>query len=316
MEPKKYRVSIETSWELESKIHRKDLRSSLEVLAGKIINKKLIDSKDIKTVVRLNRVKSKLEKICLGVFDPEEIFPFINKEDRKFEYKVGDKSYFVRMDSPRYFVFKASRRCVACGILGTKMMLEYHPNDTTPHFNFYAEEGDGLVLMTKDHIQPKAYGGEDRHSNYQTMCAICNNLKGSTCFTLDAVRKLREIYNKNRNITSKKQMSEIMKEAKESMVIDIGKKVSNYRRRVMNADSKAKGLVLTRCDINVVFTPYGNYIGQSVYEKIDEKHTHVASIKKGTELIPLASSKNNILITLTAEDGFLINQNLLSIKND
>ena len=35
------------------------------------------------------------------------------------------------------------------------------------------------LMMTKDHIIPKSLGGTDEESNIQTVCWVCNQLKGS-----------------------------------------------------------------------------------------------------------------------------------------
>lgn len=49
---------------------------------------------------------------------------------------------------------------------------DYHP---PYHFNLYGINNSGYeVMMTKDHIIPKARGGEDRMDNYQPMCQHCN----------------------------------------------------------------------------------------------------------------------------------------------
>ena len=49
------------------------------------------------------------------------------------------------------------------------------------HFNLYSEEQDGsFVMMTKDHILPKFWRGQNHMSNLQTMCNKCNSAKGST----------------------------------------------------------------------------------------------------------------------------------------
>jgi hypothetical protein len=45
--------------------------------------------------------------------------------------------------------------------------------------------------MTKDHIVPKSCGGEDADGNFQTMCAVCNNLKSNYDLGIDKVRRLR-----------------------------------------------------------------------------------------------------------------------------
>lgn len=88
---------------------------------------------------------------------------------------------WINMASQRYKVFKEKGiRCVACGMEGRFFIKEKHLNDKRYHFNLYALDDTGdLVLMTKDHIQPKAKGGRDRLDNYQTMCHPCNVQKGA-----------------------------------------------------------------------------------------------------------------------------------------
>ena len=65
------------------------------------------------------------------------------------------------MNSQRYFIFRESACCAACGLEGTVMVLEQNPHDRNPHFNLYAVEDGKHVLMTKDHVLPKAFGGEE-----------------------------------------------------------------------------------------------------------------------------------------------------------
>lgn len=76
------------------------------------------------------------------------------------------------------------------------MLLELPNGCEFPHFNLYAEESGERVLMTKDHKIPVARGGKDVMDNYQTMCAICNNIKGKDILHLDDLRALRALYNK------------------------------------------------------------------------------------------------------------------------
>lgn len=88
----------------------------------------------------------------------------------------------IRMGSQRYQVFKyKGTRCVGCGVQGRYFFKEKHYPSSCWHFNLYAVDGDGNeVLMTKDHIVPKARGGRDILDNYQPMCAQCNALKADT----------------------------------------------------------------------------------------------------------------------------------------
>jgi len=147
--------------------------------------------------LNLVRLKDKHKLKRIGEFPVEEVLPYITTEDIRRIYTVNGKDYPVRMNSDRYFVFLKSLKCCACGIEGTRMMLELNPGDDTPHFNLYAEDSGRLVLMTKDHIIAKSRGGENSLNNYQSMCAVCNNLKANHNLSIEAVRELREVYDNN-----------------------------------------------------------------------------------------------------------------------
>ncbi len=163
---------------------------------------------------------SKQTKITLGIFTLEEVFPYLTNNNVKREYKCGDKSYLVRMNSHRYFVFKNSAKCSACGLEGTKFLLEKHERDSQPHFNLYGEENGELVMMTKDHIVPKSCGGGNVMSNYVCMCSICNNLKGDTLISYKGLGKLREIYNENKRSLPHKKLAEKIKQEKEKILVE------------------------------------------------------------------------------------------------
>jgi hypothetical protein len=140
------------------------------------------------------QMKDRKRLIHINCYSVDEIMSYITTDDSKRDFEVDGKKYSVRMNSDRYFVFQQSRVCVSCGLEGTKMMLDINPGDNNPHFNLYGEEEGRLILMTKDHILAKSKGGLDELSNYQTMCSICNNLKGAYNLTLDGCRQLRNLY--------------------------------------------------------------------------------------------------------------------------
>jgi len=104
----------------------------------------------------------------------------LNQEDKPVTVKFGSK--MVHMGSKRYLNFKAhGSTCVTCGLVGTHFWLERHKNQKTGrfHFNMYGTNGDGEeVMLTKDHIIPKAKGGSDEVDNFQVMCQPCNGSKG------------------------------------------------------------------------------------------------------------------------------------------
>lgn len=166
--------------------------------------------------VDIAQMKDRKKLIHLGSFHVDEVFPFVTSEDIKKEYVVNGKKYLVRMNSDRYQVFKDNNRCVACGLTGTKMVLDMNPGDNSPHFNLYAEEDGRLILMTKDHILAKSKGGPDSIENYVTCCAICNNLKGNYDLNYDEVRMLREMFN-NADKLPKKELRELINVTRSTM---------------------------------------------------------------------------------------------------
>jgi hypothetical protein len=194
-----YKVTIDFSYDLESDKDHDELLKNLEqelndLTKGIVLNKRQI---------RLNKVKAVKHKTRIATFTPEELLPQVVKEGKK-EFTIDGIVYTVRMDSSRYFVFKRSLACVACGIKGSKMLLEINQHDKSPHFNLYAEENGKLILMTKDHIHPKSKGGKNEIENYATMCCQCNNLKGNNDLTNEQVFELRKFYNENKNLSRKK----------------------------------------------------------------------------------------------------------------
>ena len=92
----------------------------------------------------------------------------------------GDK---IKSTSLRYQVFFTKGiRCVCCGIEGKFFAKEkgHGSSQDRYHLNLYAvDENGNEVLMTKDHIVPRAFGGKDTLDNLQPMCQYCNSKKGS-----------------------------------------------------------------------------------------------------------------------------------------
>jgi len=307
-------VVVTASWEVESDLDGEQiLKQAVEQVCFRGEEKR-----NFRLLKRLDRLKDKPKKIRVGEFRPEEVIPYITKEDEKRTYIIDGKSYAVRMNSHRYFIFRESLTCAACGLVGSKMLLEQHPADKSPHFNLYAEENGKLVLMTKDHIQAKAYGGEDRHSNYQTMCVICNNLKGSASITLDGIRELRRIYNGHVGHVTKKELYLLIQEAKARLAHARGpgnKRISAKQRHIHAADQKAKEAeVVSSCDINV-WRVGPDLVGRSVYERVEEGK-HIACIKKGMVLQPSGAQGRKVVIKLDEGQDCTVAQGLLDYKEN
>lgn len=146
-------------------------------------------------------MKTRSKLIHIATFGVDDVLNHTSIDESKKEWIVDDKSYWVKMNSQRYFVFKKSRVCTSCGLIGTQMVLDINPGDNNPHFNLYAEEDSRLVLMTKDHIVPKSKGGSNDLSNYVTMCTTCNSLKASANLNPEEVRRLRYLHRNEDKLT-------------------------------------------------------------------------------------------------------------------
>jgi len=244
--------------------------------------------------------------MILGEFSPEDVLPYVTSSDEKREYRVGKKQFFVRMNSHRYFVFRSSRKCVSCGLEGIKMLLEQHPNDKSPHFNLYAEEDGQLVLMTKDHIHAKSCGGEDRHSNYQTMCSVCNNLKASSNLTIEDIRQLRELYDQNKNRLSKKKLAALISETRKKLETPWPDEEGSARH---------KNSVVVQSDLSILRTGDGDLVGMPLYESVDKGKgmEHIASVKKGTPVAYVSQEGDRLVLPFNGET-FSVYQGLTSYE--
>jgi hypothetical protein len=112
----------------------------------------------------------------------EELAPFLGYGKPSIYLDTPNHGSFkVKTSSVRLQCMMRSNRCVKCGLTGVIWQLQSHRIHEPPHLNLYAVNyNDTLVLMTRDHIMPRAHGGQDVLENLQTLCAPCNNAKGST----------------------------------------------------------------------------------------------------------------------------------------
>ena len=142
------------------------------------------------------------EGLQISEYKVEEIFDLVAGEpniENWHVFTVKGKEYRVNMGTDRYHVLKANRKCVCCGLIGTRMFLDKNVQQTKElgkpcfHFNLYAENADEkgnihLAIMVKDHISPKSKGGPDEMANFQTFCYNCNCLKDATGLDVEQMR--------------------------------------------------------------------------------------------------------------------------------
>jgi len=251
--------------------------------------------------IKAEELKSNIEIQRIKEYSWSFILDKLKKTNNNFKVSFQGKEYIVKMNSQRYFLFRENNKCVCCGIEGTKVILEKNLNDVTPHFNLYAKTQDGLVLLTKDHITPKCVGGTDRHSNYQTMCSICNGLKGHSNISIENLHNIRKIYEKNK-YGDKKALHNLIDTEK----MKFSTKINTQEYQSQNyIKSLSKDAIKTRCDLSV-YKDKEKYIGISMYDSPKKNLHYVGNIRRGIYLEPLFSYKkkyecqiyNNMIISI------------------
>lgn len=190
-----YKVISTITWQFESEGNPDESLQQARDQLDQIVNCSPQGKtyEDFNIQLDLNPMKRRNKLQHLQEFPVDEILSLVTPFDRKHKFIVNNDAYFVRLNSDRYYLFKQNTDCVVCGLKGSKMFLDVNPIDQYAHFNLYGEENGRLVLMTKDHILPKSKGGKDDLSNYQTMCSICNNLKGNYDLILSDILELRKL---------------------------------------------------------------------------------------------------------------------------
>lgn len=146
-----------------------------------------------------------------------KLFPSLEQKKSKTNptkspHRVMFDGDMVKANSQRLQLFYTKGfKCTCCGIEG-KFFIKIK---TAPEEKHYHLELIGLtqdnryVVMTKDHIVPKARGGKDELENYQTMCCLCNSKKADdpdeyAKGDLEGLKKANELlFDENKSLKKK-----------------------------------------------------------------------------------------------------------------
>ena len=301
----KYRSTVTLTWDFDSDLSSEEAlvfaKRQIESVAQGITN--------ARTGVRVDRLKEKVHKVRLGEFKPEDVIPYITKDETKREYEYEGVTHAVKMNSHRYFLFRECMKCVSCDLPGTKMLLEHHPADKSPHFNLYGEEDGKLVLMTKDHIHPKSCGGDDRHSNYALLCIICNNLKGNANISTESIFELRKIYNEFKDKLPKKQIYKLIEERKQGLQKP---KINRQEIIVKKIQNMSSDSIATVADLNI-FRQGDKLFCRHVYDSID--NSRIGCMRKNTCLEPSVTVSNVAYCDIGLEKLLSIESNFFVTKS-
>ena len=100
------------------------------------------------------------------------------------------KVYVLRLGGERMKLLGRTQVCACCGLKGRYFWLE-HSGCMPPHLNMYAQRKNGKeVLMTMDHILPRAKGGKTEEKNLQLLCKRCNGLKRDKELSIEELRQV------------------------------------------------------------------------------------------------------------------------------
>lgn len=131
--------------------------------------------------------------IRIGVCALTDVLPFIHIDQQRARDlpQATFHGHPIVLKSLRLQCFKEKGlTCAKCGLAGSHFALEIFPGNGQPHMNLYAATPEGDVLMTMDHIRPKAKGGPNHLTNVQTLCGPCN-FKKADDFPIDDVERVR-----------------------------------------------------------------------------------------------------------------------------
>lgn len=295
----KYDILAQISYKIKSSLNKKKVKNQIHSRIRDIFSKSDIPRFDIKIFIKAN----KNEATTYKEFSWHKIKNEIDNENNTLKTKLGTEKINARMNRHRYFTFKENNKCVCCGIEGKKILLEKNPTDQTPHLNLYAHSDNKLILITKDHIYPKSLGGTDTHSNYQTMCSVCNSLKGHSNLRLIDLIRLRKIYDKNRGKT-KKKLHEIIE--RERLKIKNGWKLKSQKQRTIFDFS-----VKTLQDLSIYKNRNGILIAKSIFDKNKNKDNYVGNVRKGTILQTVFVFKNHVECHIKGSSLVVISKSLI-----
>lgn len=159
----------------------------------------------------------------------QEISEYIIKSEVPVDRFIID-GRMTRLDPERILTFNKGIVCICCGLEGTILSSERmigctHKMYGKAHLNIYGMRGTEKVMLTVDHIELRSKGGDNNHSNYNTMCKDCNTRRGNSYEKLEDFLEMCKKYPIERFLHDK----ELKKKRKEE------KQANHEARRKMKA---------------------------------------------------------------------------------
>jgi len=147
-----------------------------------------------------------------GRFTLDEVTKHIGKSVAKFYSPTTKKLFRVRMGTQRMLLMRRTQECACCGLKGEFFSLECF-GCWSPHFNLYGRNSSGNpIMLTVDHILPKARGGKTTQENIQLLCTHCNSYKKDQIISLPELRLLIEAKKAQKAASDKRKRDRKMPE--------------------------------------------------------------------------------------------------------
>jgi hypothetical protein len=83
--------------------------------------------------------------------------------------------------------YNKGTECICCGDAGVHLAVTTDKNGESRWIELYTSE---WIVLTVDHILPKAQGGLNEMDNYQPMCRWCNSIKSDHDWTIEELRQI------------------------------------------------------------------------------------------------------------------------------
>lgn len=282
----RYDVRAVVRWKVRSNLDKQALeREALESLL-QALSKSDIPRFDIKVFAVGSREEARVISELCWKKSVEKIYESKNS----LVVRDGGKRRRAKMNPQRFFLFRENNRCVCCGAIGGKLLVEMNDSDKSPHLNLYAKSGKDLVLMTRDHIQPKSLGGGDHISNYQTMCSVCNSLKGHSNIRLSDLSRLRSFYDQHRG-KSKRELHFAV-ERERARLCRPWKFGPHQSKKCLSSIETPTSRTIT--DLAVYRLPDGSLAARSICEKPIQKTIYVGNIRRGMTFRNLFTYKREV----------------------
>ena len=288
------------------KVRSNQTRDEIERIATETILRALSSSDIPRFDVRVSSTHSREDSRVVKEMSWRDSVERIYRSKNSLPVKDRQKTHQAKMNPQRFFLFRENNFCVCCGAEGDRLLVEMRDADKSPHLNLYAGGLDGLTLMTRDHIQPKSLGGCDHLSNYQTMCSVCNSLKGHSNIRLSELASLRRFYDANRG-KPKQELHQMVEAERHRISVPWSFGPHQSQAHIMGIDAP-KHRTIT--DLSVYRSQNGGLIARAVFAKPDASWAYIGNIRRGMVFGALFSYKREVECQV-GTSAVLVPKNLL-----